>query len=862
MTQLELINKDLPNEKKIDINQLKAAYALNMCTVSVSQIVDYNDSYILEQEYDAILNNLNLEEIPKDDALLKTLVELLNTITFFRIQEIKKKQIEQKYQEQMKNAIWSAIPNLGVIVTSGNPVAIGVSLATQIGAGYMNYRKTKAQNKSAKADSEIELKITAIEQFNALKRELFTTAWRLAEKYNFDDKLRLTEKQISQYNEILMDGDEMRRYARLEAIQDKFQAYPPFWYFFGHAAACVADELDDEEDKARYFGYAKDCFLHYEMMNEFSILREDHLTASFALEFIDLLMLEENKDKEHISKLLNIAVEKAGNEWDVLQLCSIEALRIGNRDIAEKLLKILVNEDYNKTVNAQLLSCIYVQKRNYSDYEVLKRRVSPRFLFPMPSRDDNDVEKLTKDFEESQRKLLEEKFKLTLQALLAEYSQKFNRKISVFDLEEKYGDDFFEATERGQRIRRSKAERVLQDEEKKRYYLERLKNVSLPVVYTEIIDEALQNVLSVSIYSSQPLRERTMKNVVGTVSQNKENINKCQDRLKNGTFSTKDYDVLQNISIDALLKEAFGILYRSACNSIENASGSDLLTLDGNLYKLCENVGIKMPEISVGDTVEFSAKKSDNIPHLSENLFGAEAYVAFKENKRLTDMASYLGKAFEHVEISDNVRLFNRNMSSTEFNDYFNNGIFQEYPDLSENTLEVVQHFNDKYDLIFTDEGVVYLKKNKVGKKIPYSEIELVGDKLNLWGKKIKSNDVKLNSFFSVIKGFRGTYLIDSVNTREYVGTVADVAMLNRWFKNLSCVEIEGVEKVYAYPEQNLMESLGVSIDISEKDNCLLQFVYDTKSRVVLEYRIIEFETLSPKFKTILEQSNGVIRLA
>ena len=29
--------------------KLRAAYALNMCTVSVSQIVDYNDAYILEQ---------------------------------------------------------------------------------------------------------------------------------------------------------------------------------------------------------------------------------------------------------------------------------------------------------------------------------------------------------------------------------------------------------------------------------------------------------------------------------------------------------------------------------------------------------------------------------------------------------------------------------------------------------------------------------------------------------------------------------------------------------------------------------------------------------------------------------------------
>lgn len=125
-----------------DMNQsvLRAVYALNMCTVSVSQIIDYNDVYILEQEYDAILNNLNLEKMPKADSLKNILIELLNTITFFRIQEIKKKEIEKKYQQKMKNAIWSAIPNLNIIV-AGGPVAIAYSLASQVGIGYMNYRK-------------------------------------------------------------------------------------------------------------------------------------------------------------------------------------------------------------------------------------------------------------------------------------------------------------------------------------------------------------------------------------------------------------------------------------------------------------------------------------------------------------------------------------------------------------------------------------------------------------------------------------------------------------------------------------------------------------------------------------------------
>ena len=81
-----------------DKQKLTAASALNLCMVSVSQIVDYNDINILEQEYNAILNNLNLKEMPKDQALLDILTKILDTITFFRIQEGDKKFIEKENQ--------------------------------------------------------------------------------------------------------------------------------------------------------------------------------------------------------------------------------------------------------------------------------------------------------------------------------------------------------------------------------------------------------------------------------------------------------------------------------------------------------------------------------------------------------------------------------------------------------------------------------------------------------------------------------------------------------------------------------------------------------------------------------------------
>jgi len=53
-----------------DKERYKVACSLNLATVSVSQIIDYDDAVILDQEYDAILNNLNLENIIHDEPLL------------------------------------------------------------------------------------------------------------------------------------------------------------------------------------------------------------------------------------------------------------------------------------------------------------------------------------------------------------------------------------------------------------------------------------------------------------------------------------------------------------------------------------------------------------------------------------------------------------------------------------------------------------------------------------------------------------------------------------------------------------------------------------------------------------------------
>jgi hypothetical protein len=391
-----------------DVKQ-KVAYALNLCTVSVSQIIDYHDIYILEQEYDAILNNINIQKFVKDNSLLSVLKQILDVITFFRIQEGDKKFIEKEYQFKLKNAIWSAVPNLSVIFTGGgeiNPVAVAISLASQIGIGYMNYRRNKSEYIFEKNKSEWELQRSAIEQFNGLRRELFETSWVLSRKYNFDDKYRLTEKQITQYNNILLDQDPLRRYERLDSISHYFGAFPPYWYYKGNAAKEISTKYSDENvdlsnEYKRIAMYDYDTFdsIYREDME---LMREDIIASSCSLEHI--ILLDKFKDREKIGNLLERAIRLAGDNLDILQQCIFHyiSLAIDDSKYYQKtigILKRLINEDYNPNLNGQILSRIYCKySRDKLAYDILSDRIGSENVIPWIDDDDEAQTKYLDNF--------------------------------------------------------------------------------------------------------------------------------------------------------------------------------------------------------------------------------------------------------------------------------------------------------------------------------------------------------------------------------------------------------------------------------------------------------------------------------
>ena len=569
---------------------LRAVYALNMCTVSVSQIIDYNDVYILEQEYEAILNNLNLERMPKADALKKILVELLNTITFFRIQEIRKDAIEKKYQQDMKNAIWSAIPNLSVIV-SGDPVSIAFSLATQVGIGYMNYRKEKARNLSEKESAELELRIAALEQFHALRRELFTTAWELAEEYEFEDRLRLTEKQIKQYNQILIDRNELRKYARLEAIQDKFEAFPPFWYHFGHTASYIAGNKDiklEDWEREEYRRRAKLHFDHYEKLNKFNILREDQMTAAFALEYVDLLLEESKPDKAKISSLIKIANEMSGNSLDVKQLCAIAFLKIGDTVNAANILKYLVNEEYNTPTNAKILSRIYVtQFLNATsatakfDYKTLALRVgneNENMLYPMPERQIDDKE-LEKKYLEEQKIELQADYRCAINEVVRKYTTLFN---ALFELPSEIDDFNTFYGHSSYKLRIGVLSKILKDYESRKRFINNLKYSGYRFKYIDLLNESLETFDDLRLWRESDNHDVSIAVLRSMFINDKVAILKeIQDKLESEKFAIEDYEKIHKdlgyksiveLLIDDIKDEVMDAIDRmSSMDEIDNA---------------------------------------------------------------------------------------------------------------------------------------------------------------------------------------------------------------------------------------------------------------------------------------------------
>ena len=756
------------SDNKYELQEkLRAAYALNMCTVSVSQIVDYNDEYILEQEYEAILNNLNLEQMPKDEALLNILVKLLNVITFFRIDKIKRAQIEKKYQRDIKNAIWSAVPNIGVIV-AGDPVTVGLSLATQVGIGYMNYRKAKANAIADKEDSEIELRITAMEQFNALKRELFTTAWRLADEYKFPDKYRLTERQITQYNEILMDNDEIRKYERLSAIKDKFEAYLPFWYFMGHTAKYIAEDKSNGLDNAArefYFGQARAHFEKYENLNSFNILREDEITASFALEYVDLLLLEDDPNIDKIKDLISTAVRMAGNANDIIELCAISYLKIGQTEEAAELLRVLVNEDYNTATNAKLLSRIYVSEYLKDmnplvkvQYDTLATRVASAWLFPMPSEKKEDRllqdKKLNESYMSDQKIDLQKDYYDIINQFIEKYMIMFNRIIPV--PVDNAPDEYYSNNEKAIKRRRQDVYDAL-EKDKGNEYRRRIRESGYRFRYVELVNRMLTSLDTLSIFRDSEKKEDMIQLIRNNLIEASGALKEIQKNLNHGSdFTIVDYEKIQKtLSLQKLTSKFFDDVKEIIAETLSSAESlEDLDRIELDLAIFCKEQELEESSKVGKSRIDESESIKDN-DYISPDVLGEDEHDERFSNIKFDKMLAAVNDASQTI-IKDETRAAFLVKGCQEFELYFKNAKLKGDAFKAKTLAIIDDKTRTDQDLFITSEGIVPIKHSKVDKLRRFDKIEYQGKSIKIgWPDEYTNSAVNLGNLYNLLESLK-----------------------------------------------------------------------------------------------------------
>jgi len=762
--EIKLIEDEF-NTSKIPItrDQMQAAYALNLCAVSVSQIIDYDDIIVLEQEYETILNNLNLEHMPKDEALLDIIKNLLETIAFFRIQDGEKRFIEKDYQQKMKNAIWNAMPNPGALISTGlskGAVGLTVSLAASVGTAYMNYRKNRAEYQNEKEKQYWELKKAAMEQFQTLQQQLFETSWRLAEKYKFPDALRLTEKQIKQYDAILMDDDEVRKFERLDSIKHKFAAYPPFWYFFGNTANSISTSEHyglDNNEKEYYHDYARKCFEYFSEINKYDLLREDGITASCYLEYIDFLDVK--NDKELIEELLEKAVRSAGNSLDTLQLCAISYMKINAMDKAAYLLRQLVNEKYNEVTNAQLLSSIYVNQyiktkkpEISSSYKLLGSRVNIKYLFPLS---DNmrkpDPNALEEEFVEAQRKILRTKYKLVIKDFIKKYEAKINGIIPIPDALEKQVPDEIYANKLSIRQERiDQVQLVLYSGTKGDRYRAFVQNISYSYEVLEVLNKMFASVCMLECMQDEYWQLNLQEEISKGIQSIREKLQESDRKLSD--FNERTYADIQDITLKKLTGDFFVDLAKRIKESVDSKTEMrDFAIAELNLIEFCKKEGIKEPELLYASKDDIAENETLSI-YFTPDLIGKSTIKQNERIKKNLAMMNEINNSREDIILNVNDIEF-YTQEDPRMNRYFYN---QKFKGFRPKTLAVLDdRTKGDRDLLFTTEGLMPVIKGKVKKVVPYDRIkwsENTTKKELIMGVKYSNNNLEMDRLYELIK--------------------------------------------------------------------------------------------------------------
>jgi hypothetical protein len=334
-----------------DDDALLSALALNYCRNSLVKIQSYNDRIVLDEEYNNIINNIDLSKI-NDEEIIELLEDLMDTLSYFKLQEGDKVRLMTKYEKKVSNAFYSSFSGVTNIIYAGggNPYAIAAVALTQVGGAYANYRKNLDEYRQELDDKMWQLEKGAIEQINDIQKSFLRNSWILMKKRDIPDSWRLTDSQLNEYVEILKDDNVERRLRRLGRVSKFFDAYPPYWYYLGVSSM-----------EAKNKPNANDAFNKFNQIRR-GFFREDNVYTSALMNKI--LLFDPENDTEEIINLLNKMVNQSTKDWRKNLFAALKYAECGHLKEAKELIQINIDNNQNVSLNMRVLGELYMLEKN------------------------------------------------------------------------------------------------------------------------------------------------------------------------------------------------------------------------------------------------------------------------------------------------------------------------------------------------------------------------------------------------------------------------------------------------------------------------------------------------------------------
>jgi hypothetical protein len=328
---------------------LQTAIVLNYMNVSLNKIVTYNDRVVLDNEYNDIINNINISKI-NDEEVIGLLRLLMTTLTEFTLNEEDRKRLQEAHNKKVSNSLKDSFSSVASsLLTTQNVNVSGLLFKTVIATGTtaLNYER-QLDSYRDELDSELwMLKKEEIRDINELRVYFLDASWKLMQKYNIPDEWRLTEEQINDFLSTLKLEDNTRALRILERMENQFHAYPPFWFYIGS----IHGQLENYDE-------AYNDFKTYSL-KRIGFLRNDNLYSSMLmqkLEIMEILGLE-----LLMSDLADI-VSHSSKDWQKVLYSSIKYWSLGDTESALKTIQINIDNGFevslNQRIKASILSTI------------------------------------------------------------------------------------------------------------------------------------------------------------------------------------------------------------------------------------------------------------------------------------------------------------------------------------------------------------------------------------------------------------------------------------------------------------------------------------------------------------------------